>query len=325
MTNSQITLDFIRELPEAKTKDLTATFADNMSLPVHRWFKYTAGFSAAWVKELLIQESRNGPINVIDPFTGSGTVLLECEFAGINSIGIEAHPYIHRIASTKLAWNYNADRIKERALEVLEKAKEISHSNIEKNRDYPKLIVSCYTPEVLNKLEALKDAYLSTSMPDIEKNFVWFLITSILRPCSFVGTAQWQYVLPKKNKAKVIDPFNAYSAKLALVYQDIIKMQLAYTCIANAQVYNEDARSIKSIPNDWGDLVITSPPYANNYDYADATRLEMTFWGDIVGWGAYSQQFAKSLLGRVLNTYPRCKRKRIKLLMIKSLGLSSLS
>ena len=32
------------------------------------------------------------------------------------------------------------------------------------------------------------------------------------------------------------------------------------------------------------DTVITSPPYPNNYDYADATRLEMTFWKDITGW-----------------------------------------
>jgi len=30
-------------------QDYSATFADNMSLPVHRWFRYTAGFSAAWV------------------------------------------------------------------------------------------------------------------------------------------------------------------------------------------------------------------------------------------------------------------------------------
>lgn len=33
------------------------------------------------------------------------------------------------------------------------------------------------------------------------------------------------------------------------------------------------------------DAVITSPPYANNYDYADALRFEMTFWGDVNGWG----------------------------------------
>ena len=28
-------------------------------------------------------------------------------------------------------------------------------------------------------------------------------------------------------------------------------------------------------------LVMTSPPYPNNYDYADATRLELAFFGEI--------------------------------------------
>jgi hypothetical protein len=31
--------------------------------------------------------------------------------------------------------------------------------------------------------------------------------------------------------------------------------------------------------------VVTSPPYPNNYDYADATRLEMCFFGEVEGWG----------------------------------------
>ena len=45
-----------------------------------------------------------------------------------------------------------------------------------------------------------------------------------------------------------------------------------------------------------GDLVITSPPYANNYDYADATRLEMTFWGDINGWADLQDNVRKHLV-----------------------------
>jgi DNA modification methylase len=59
---------------------------------------------------------------------------------------------------------------------------------------------------------------------------------------------------------------------------------------------NEDARNIESIPEKWGDLVITSPPYANNYDYADATRLEMTFWGDINGWADLQDSVRKHLV-----------------------------
>ena len=46
-----------------------------------------------------------------------------------------------------------------------------------------------------------------------------------------------------------------------------------------------DARTCEGVPGGWADLIITSPPYANNYDYADATRLEMTFLGEINGWG----------------------------------------
>ncbi|MDX8414383.1 MAG: hypothetical protein R8J85_09885 [Mariprofundales bacterium] len=28
----------------------SGTFTDNMKLPIHRWFRYSAGFSAEWVQ-----------------------------------------------------------------------------------------------------------------------------------------------------------------------------------------------------------------------------------------------------------------------------------
>ncbi len=50
------------------------------------------------------------------------------------------------------------------------------------------------------------------------------------------------------------------------------------------------------MPDDWATLVVTSPPYANNYDYADATRLEMTFLGEISGWGDLQDNVRKHLV-----------------------------
>ena len=44
------------------------------------------------------------------------------------------------------------------------------------------------------------------------------------------------------------------------------------------------------------DAVITSPPYANNYDYADALRFEMTFWGEVAGWGDIHDKVRKYLI-----------------------------
>ena len=38
------------------------------------------------------------------------------------------------------------------------------------------------------------------------------------------------------------------------------------------------------------------PPYANNYDYADATRLEMSFFGDIQGWGDLQETARRYLI-----------------------------
>src|SRR5437868_5843654 len=79
-------------------QDYSATFAGNMSMPIHKWYRYTAGFSALWANDLIKEQKLKGRTRVIDPFAGSGTVLIESEFAGVESYGIEAHPYIYRIA-----------------------------------------------------------------------------------------------------------------------------------------------------------------------------------------------------------------------------------
>jgi DNA modification methylase len=278
---------------EVKIKqNYTATFAGNMVLPIHKWYRYTAGFSAIWAKQLIELQKAKGRTRVIDPFVGSGTVLLESEFEGVESIGLESHPYIYRIAKTKLAWNYPADKFKESALLLLQNA---TKKKINKT-DYPKLILSCYPLDIIKKLEALKQTWLETEQEKEIKDFNWFVITSILRTTSPVGTAQWQYIQPNKTKVKVIDPFVAYENKVMEMYFDMKGLQVKSKNVKYAKLFNEDARDIKSIPKGWGDLVITSPPYANNYDYADATRLEMTFWGDINGWCDLQDNVRKNLI-----------------------------
>lgn len=280
--------------PEAEVtgQDYTATFADNMTLPVHKWYRYTAGFSAVWVNELIKKEKLNGRNKIIDPFAGSGTVLLECEFGNVEGIGIEAHPYIYRIAKAKLNWNYPADKFKTQTLSLLAKAKTL----IINKTDFPKLIASCYPIEIAQKLESLKQTWINEEQEDDIRDFNWFIITSILRITSPVGTAQWQYIQPNKTKSKVVDPFVAFEQKVIDMFTDMKRLQNRLIDSTKSVVYNEDARNIQSIPDKWGDLVITSPPYANNYDYADATRLEMMFWGDITGWADLQDNVRKHLV-----------------------------
>ncbi len=273
----------------SKKVDTTMTFADNMKLPIHKWFRYSAGFSGAWVRDLINEKEAS---NVLDPFAGSGTVSLESEFAGVQSFGVESHPFVNRIAGAKLNWKSNPESFKETARTLLEiaKGKHIP------DKEYPALIAKCYPPAVISKLEALKLAWreLESELEHIE--LLWLLITSILRKTSPVGTASWQYVLPNKSKGKVIDPFQAFEEKMYEMVSDMRNMQRKYPKATASTILVEDARNMKSVPDDWCDLVITSPPYANNYDYADATRLEMTFWGEIDGWGDLHQKVRSNLI-----------------------------
>ncbi|MBX5459093.1 MAG: DNA modification methylase, partial [Thermogemmatispora sp.] len=85
-------------LPVEVRRERSGTFVDNLSLPVHRWFRYPAGFSALWVRQLLQREQSQGRRRVLDPFCGTGTVLLEAEYTGLEAIGLEAHPFLVQVA-----------------------------------------------------------------------------------------------------------------------------------------------------------------------------------------------------------------------------------
>jgi len=89
-------------VPADRKTSRSGTFVDNMTLPVHRWFRYSAGFAAEWVEQTLATWGIDSHDLVLDPFAGSGTVPLVCEKVGISSISIEAHPVVARICQAKL-------------------------------------------------------------------------------------------------------------------------------------------------------------------------------------------------------------------------------
>ncbi len=89
----------------------SSTFSDNLSLPIHRWFRYSAGFSAVWVSETIkaAVSPQSGPVRVFDPFAGSGTVLVEANGIGVESIGMESHPFVARVAKVKTRQDVEPD------------------------------------------------------------------------------------------------------------------------------------------------------------------------------------------------------------------------
>jgi DNA modification methylase len=259
----------------------SGTFTDNMKLPVHRWFRYSAGFSAEWVEEEIqnFKLEFDKPVKLLDPFVGSGTSLLAANAANIEAYGFEAHPFIARVAQAKQYWYLDEENYLELVNNVLHISKE--NLKITQRHDPSNLLGKCYTIDSLSKLDALRNTYEILSNNDPLWELVWLNITSILRPTSGVGTAQWQYVLPNKTKSKIIDPFEAFLGKAEIMASDM-KAVKKMGWKPTSKVILQDVRH--NIPVSTCNLLLTSPPYPNNYDYADATRLEMMFWGEIVGW-----------------------------------------
>ena len=269
----------------------SSSFTGNLSLPIHRWFRYSAGFSANWVNQVILENANKKKINIFDPFAGSGTVLIESEKMGMNSIGVESHPFVAKIAKSKLFWKEDSVKFTKFALKVLEDAK----TNKGKTTEYPPLIERCFQEETVKHLDKLKQEFLKKNKGSGIHHLTWLALISILRECSNVGTAPWQYILPNKKKNKSKNPFDAFESKIKLMAND---MQLIQAGIKDAEIklFEEDIRDNTSVPSNWGDLLITSPPYANNFDYADTTRLEMTFLGDIQKWGDLQEKVRTHLI-----------------------------
>jgi DNA modification methylase len=277
----QLTLWPDVEAQRSKTeKDQTTTFADNMKLPVHRWFRFSAGFSAEWVKVVIKETNLDDSAVLLDPFAGSGTTLLAGETLGVRSLGIEAHPFVLRVAKAKLRWNANVYDLRKLAHRILSDAKN-NQGDIQ--TEYPPLIHKCYPDGILSELDALKLAWEQYADDSAVSELIWLALTSILRISSPVGTSHMELIQPKKRKQNNLRPFEAFPLQVNLMYRDMAHRQ-GLTEKPNATIYRGDARTCEPISTNSVDLVVTSPPYANNFDYADATRLEMSFWNEVQGW-----------------------------------------
>jgi hypothetical protein len=143
---SQAVMDLFDE--DVETKEVcpnlqvvghTSNFLNNMRLPVHRWFRYSAGFSAEWVKWLLAERD-GSDLRVLDPFVGSGTTCLACDEMGVPSYGIEAHPFVYRVAQAKLSYSTDPERLISKA----EAAFGFARKATARTEHYPEIIGKCY-------------------------------------------------------------------------------------------------------------------------------------------------------------------------------------
>lgn len=247
-----------------------------------RWFRYPAGFSPTTVKTALEAAGCRARAVCADPFAGSASGGTYAVDAGVTFVGIEAHPLIAELGQLKFERPGEPDRLRELA-EVIEQGSGARQTQFALGAELD-LVQRCFSPKVLETLVGLRAGIdtLGAAHP-WQKHAKWALLGT-LRDCASVKVG-WPYQRPALARAAVHkDPVKRFRERVEMMAADLEDAPEPLS----SGVTQGDSR----LPDTWQDALggerasscISSPPYLNNFDYADATRLELFFLGQVRSW-----------------------------------------
>lgn len=287
-----------RPAPAAAGRHSYGSFQDSRRAPVHRWFTYPAGYSHRLVESKIREYGLDGQHWIADPFLGSGTTSVAAKTAGVNSVGVEAHPFVFWVAQTKLHFEHNLGQLAAAVRCVGQTAKTIYADGLEYGAEWPALVYKCFDADNLRRLYALRTAILEYDPAPERRDFLKLALTATLRIVTSAG-AGWPYIAPSKYAERTTrrDAFAEFEQRCAVMIDDLTAIRLSSADHSEHRLSNGDARRLAQYAApDSIDLILSSPPYLNNYDYADRTRLETYFWGMYDSWGDITRQVRDRLI-----------------------------
>ena len=269
------------------------SFAKNKNLPLHRWVPWVAGFSADFVQDCIHSylANPNRESWVLDPFSGVGTTLVEAYLAGLNVAGFEINPYAALAIKTKLRSTKIALMDCQREIAAFERFMErAENGNVkrEPRSQPPKGFTGrtqLFSPKVERKVLYTLD-FISQIEDSTIKDIFRLALGSVM-----ISFSNYSYEPSLTRRATVnkpaIEDANvglSLLTKLQSVLEDIEWVQGQMNRFAYRPQSKVFSRSIFSAPSkldqkNFVDLVITSPPYLNNYHYPRNTRPQLHWLG----------------------------------------------
>ncbi len=261
-------------------------FTANRDAPVHRWAPWIAGFSKQFVEDAL---DRHAPTHgvVLDPFAGVGTTLLEADLAGHEAVGFEINPYAAFACRTKLAAHrVDSPRLREAISAFAAFGETADSSGCEPQSAPPagfRTRTPFYSPNVLRKMLLALDFIHTLDCPQTADLFKLAFASTMVQ-CS-----NYSYEPSLGRKATAGRPdvddfpvFEAVAAKLSDMAGDA-----EWSRHARSRPERPDGRvfaqsffeGYRSVPAQSVDLLVTSPPYLNNYHYNRNTRPQLYWLG----------------------------------------------
>ena len=264
-------------------------FMENRTAPVHRWVPWIAGFSGAFVDSVLTAYLGQRKIAVVlDPFAGVGTTLIQAAMRGHNVVGFEINPYAAFASEVKL----KALDVKTKNLDVTIAAMQLQACSWRNGHDVtavaPKAFrsrIPFYSEKVQKQVLHALD-FISSISDDRVRDLFRLGFGSVM--VSFSNYTYEPSLGTRLGAGKPLiedaDVAATLLKKLRQMKADIewLRSEANEIRPGTGAVYNEDFFTGNSrLESGAVDLMITSPPYLNNYHYARNTRPHLYWLGFI--------------------------------------------
>lgn len=258
------------------------TNAGAEKLPFQRWHHFKEAFAPELVARA-IQESKRSVLRCADPFGGSGTTALACQFLGVEPVTIEVNPYLADLIEAKLS-SYDSDELV-RSLGKLIKSVEGSRPSLRRFSGLPATFIEAPEKErwVFHKSVARRiSAYLDAidSLPDpSHRRFFRIQLGGMLVHVSNVTIngkgrryrRQWESRLIERDEFDTLFCDRSQRAILE-THAHRFRRERRFSLLRG------DCRSSVSKIGTI-DGAVFSPPYPNSFDYTDVYNIELWMLG----------------------------------------------
>lgn len=248
--------------------DLPHTIGE-LSYLTHNYYRYYGKFPPSIPRKLLRDLRPRPGTWVLDPYSGSGTTLVEAMCEGVPSIGVDISPLATLAGSVKTTL-VEGPSVQRMLQEVLANAAEAEPTLPDK----PSTWFSDKAAEDLGKLKAAL-----VTLPDGPvRSFMVLAYFAIIRRVSKAHDGE---VRPHINQAKrERDVFAAYAKKVGDMLDRMALLRAEARDDTPAIAITGDSRLVDTLPviqsREVG-MVISHPPYLNCFDYVPVYKLEY-YW-----------------------------------------------